>query len=309
MRIPATWREVILGLSLPAGVMCALAPTAAWWWPGELACHWGAQGAVLLLPAVALWAKRPRVSGMLMALVLAGAAPTFLAAWGPRATVPGEGAGLVVASGNLFVYASPESRAAGVKALEAGDPGIIALAETIESEDRPRVDATRWPFQVWQPPGGRKFRDSVALLSRHPILSHEILDPEVQPLLVATLDVQGRLLHVLVVHTASPVSPAHTRYRNANYDLIATTARRLAATGPVLLLGDFNGSPASPAWDILAGAGILRPLREPATWVSLIGPLGIPIDHVLGIGLAIASPEAVTLPGSDHRGLITRVAW
>ena len=308
MSISDSWRGLILGITFPALVGCALTPTAPWLWGGELACHWGAWAAFAALPAVALWAKVPVVSGPLLVLVLVGAAPSFLGAWSPRAPQPPAGEGLTVAWGNHYIVTSPVRRSSNIAALLASDPDLVGLAEVNQSADRPGIDAKRWPHQYWlEDP---RWHDYTALLSRHPISSVDIIDhPHGHPFFVATVEVRGRRLSVVCAHTESPRGPAPITMRNEQIALIASTVRGLATTGPVLVMGDLNVTPASPGWAPLVEAGLERPISEPATWHAVLGPYGIPIDHILGVGLAIAPPTPVDLPYSDHRGLITRVAW
>jgi len=301
-------RRALLVASAPAVILCGLTPTAAWWFPGELACHWGMHAAFALLPAVIVWRERRLASGMLITLMTLGCWPLLLAAWESRAPVPQPDAPVIrIACANLNVYNTKEQRASSVQAVLAEQPDIFALAETISSSDRFVIPLDAYPHQIWQPQLHRKWRDCVALISKYPILRSVIHDLDSEPYIEATIDVNGHHLHVIAVHTQSPWNPSNWRERDLQLRdigaLIVDLTQRDPA--PVLLMGDWNLSVASPAWRTLrATAGLLRvSAHEPATWRSELGPFGITIDHLMTRGLALGPQRAFTIPGSDHRGL------
>ena len=298
------WAKLLLGASLPLAVLCLLAPTARWWFIGEMACNAGLHAAVLLLPAVIAWRRSPTVCGALLVLVLLGASPWLRAAWEDRAPrVAPAATAIPVACANLYLYNEPAERPAAVASILAGKPAIAVLAESITSSDRSQIPLLDYPYQIWQPQLRRKWRDCVVLLSKYPIVREVMHDLDTQPFIEATLDVDGKPLHVIAVHTMSPVTPDKRDERDRQLSDIADLIASL--DGPVLLMGDCNLSVASPAWrDLRARSGLRRAAqREPASWPSAFGGFGITIDHVLGRGLALGAQEAFTIPGSDHRGM------
>ena len=293
--------------ALPAAV-CVLSPTASWWFAGEIACHWGMHAAFLLLPAVIVWRQQRGVAALLLSLVVIGCWPVLRAAWEPRAPLPTSAAHLIrISTANLNVYCTKELRTPAVAAVLAQQPDIFVVVESVSSHDRALIPLDVYPQQIWQPQLRRKWHDCVALISKYPIVRSTIHDLDSEPYIEATLDIDGQPLHVIAVHTQSPWSPDNWQRRNTQLEDIGVLVNELVQRepAPVLLLGDWNLSVASPAWVALRNtARILRVAQpEPATWRSELGPLGITIDHLLGRGLALGPQQSFVIPGSDHRGL------
>lgn len=296
--------RLLLILSLPLVVLCLLAPTAGWWFPGELAASAALHAAFLLIPALIVWRRSTWIGGGLLLATLCGAMPSFLAAWEPRAPVAtAADTAITVACANTYLYNKREVRPAAIAAALEGTPDIVVLAESIASVDRPLVSLQTYPYQLWQPQLRRKWRDCVVLLSRFPITSSTVHDADTQPFLEAELDVAGKPLHIIAVHAMSPVNPAKLIERNAQLTDIGTLTASLE--GRVLLMGDCNLTVASPAWRTLRDRSGLRRAaqHEPASWPDFFGPLGITIDHIVGRDLALGPQTSFDIPGSDHRGL------
>lgn len=145
----------------------------------------------------------------------------------------------------------------------------------------------------------------IALWSALPLDATQVLDPGDLgvPSLAATVVVDGQPLRVVVTHPPPPVPPLGHKERDAQ---LAGLARELAATqGPVLLMGDLNASPWSPAFaDLLATAQLQDPAQQfwpTGTWPANL-PLGrIWIDHVLaGHGARVTARSVLDAVGSDH---------
>jgi endonuclease/exonuclease/phosphatase (EEP) superfamily protein YafD len=305
--MPRTAKLVVAASVLPA-VACLLSPTAGWWFAGEIACHWGMHAAFCLLPAVILWRQRRALAAVLLGLMVIGCWPLLRAAWEPRAPLPDPGAKPIrIATANVNVYCDKDLRTPAINAVLAQQPDIFVLVESISSHDRALIPLDVYPHQIWQPQLRRKWHDCVALISKYPIVRSVIHDLDSEPYIEATLDLDGRPLHVIAVHTQSPWSPYNWQRRNVQLADIAVLVNDLVQRepAPVLLLGDWNLSVASPAWVTLQRSAQLQRVGqpEPATWRSELGPLGIAIDHLLGRGLALGPQHSFALPGSDHRGL------
>ena len=99
----------------------------------------------------------------------------------------------------------------------------------------------------------------------------------------AEVIVESQSFKLLGVHTASPKSPERAARRNRQLVRLAEIVR--AEEGPVVLMGDLNATPWSPAYRDLLQATGLRDTRfgfgVQATWPVPLGSLGIPIDHCL----------------------------
>jgi endonuclease/exonuclease/phosphatase (EEP) superfamily protein YafD len=305
--MPRTAQLIVAASVLPAAV-CLLSPTAGWWFAGEIACHWGMHAAFALLPAVILWRQRRALAALVLCLMVIGCWPLLRAAWEPRAPLPAPDAQLIrIATANLNVYNRKDLRTPAINAVLAEQPDIFVLAESISSHDRALIPLDIYPHQIWQPQLQRKWHDCVALISKYPILRSAIHDLDSEPYIEATLDIDGRPLHVIAVHTQSPWSPDNWQRRNVQLAGIAVLVKDLAQRdpNPILMLGDWNLSVASPAWVNLRRTTQIQRVAqpEPATWRAELGPLGITIDHLFGRGLALGRQQAFTIPGSDHRGL------
>ncbi len=281
----------------------ALAQFAAWCWPGELAVSWSAHATVALLaPMIVL--RDTRLWRVVCALgFAAGLWPWLLAAHERRAPpIDGEPT-LTVAHGNLLY--SNHRRAAAIDALIANRPDVLLLCEAVPA-DRARLEHDpRWPHQRWL------IGDVCgnAVLSRFPIVEATEHVWSEKPAIDAVLDLDGRRLRVIAAHPRSPSWPSHLRLRDEYLATLAEAARW--SSEPLIVIGDLNLTVASPRWRTFRNdSGVRRPLRSPATWPSHLGPLGIAIDHVLvGDGLTLDPPQAVRLPGSDHRGIVARIGF
>ncbi|GGF39896.1 hypothetical protein GCM10011519_11950 [Marmoricola endophyticus] len=115
----------------------------------------------------------------------------------------------------------------------------------------------------------------------------------------------------LAVHVSDPLFHPGPWY--ADLGLLQRTVR--ASTGPVVVAGDFNTTlDHAPLRRVLERTG-LRDGAEQAgsglrpTWPSdRLVPI-LTIDHVLtGRGVAVAGTDRVRVPGSDHFGLLARLA-
>jgi endonuclease/exonuclease/phosphatase (EEP) superfamily protein YafD len=86
---------------------------------------------------------------------------------------------------------------------------------------------------------------------------------------------------------------------------------REGSKGRFLLMGDFNATPWSAVFRRLLRAGFRRAgAGLSPTWPSILGPFGIPIDHVLMHGpIEARSVEVGPDVGSDHRPLLVTLAY
>lgn len=310
VRRPTTWRTRLLwALLLGALAGTALAQTAAWWWPGELVVHWTLHAAVVLTVVAALLRRR-HGAWLAMAGVVLAAWPWLLAAWSPRAPLPAEGQRrLRLVHANIHAGNGADARAL----LPAVDADLVTLVEARPRDRAALAGDPRWPHQAWflRPPR----RDGtgehgVALLSRHPLAWSVEHDLGGECLLEAEALVDGRALRVMVAHPKAPMTPRRMALREANFARIAASAA--AVRGPLLAVGDWNCTVASPSWRAFSAASGLRPPSAPttATWPSPLGPFGIRIDHVLASGgVAIGEVGTFAVPGSDHRGISADIAF
>jgi endonuclease/exonuclease/phosphatase (EEP) superfamily protein YafD len=287
------WLGVIAAAQLPS------------WYPGELATHWTAHAALLMLPgwlAVRDDARWGRV--FLLAVVLA-LLPFLRAAYAPRAAaLPAAGQPLVVAEGNLYYW--NRDRAGLRRALLERGADVIGLAEIVPADRAAWQGDPGYPYQVWSDGDGKEIE--IALLSRRRILAAKVHDLGGVHAIAATLDLGEGPLRVVMLHLSSPTSVHEWHARDQEIRVLA--ALLAPVEEPLLVIGDFNLTLADPMWPVLLAGGGLRTAagHEPASWPNWLGPCGIAIDHMLVRGVAIDGLRAFTLPGSDHRGLCAELA-
>lgn len=117
-------------------------------------------------------------------------------------------------------------------------------------------------------------------------------------------------IRVAAMHPYAPVVDGAYKWRRILESIDAWQARHTEI--PMLLAGDFNASYAHPAFrqlartftDTSAAAGIL-PIP---TWSAAAHlPAFTAIDHILTRGLAATSWQRVSIPNTDHYGIIATV--
>lgn len=272
------------------------------WWLTDLAAHWQALYAITLAASVLglVWLARDR---RWLALLPALALPWLSAS----ATLPaGDGDSertIKIITANLHFGNDDPARLRALLDEEAA--GLVFLTELGPGAAKALTAWPEWPHQVRLP---RNDPFGLALMSKHPITGLKLEEsPSGIPLLRATVDWQGTMLVVSVVHPMPPISAAFARERD---QVLANEALQHTRHGrPALMAGDFNASPWSDAFTVPARAGFHRASGAyPGTWHASVHWLGIPIDHVL------ASPHWTLVErrvgpdiDSDHRPVISRL--
>jgi endonuclease/exonuclease/phosphatase (EEP) superfamily protein YafD len=305
-----TWsRAVSIALIGTAAASFAglLAPLG---WPFELFVHfrWQVGAAALALLLASLVLRRPWM--MVVACV------TVAMQWLPGALLSGRASAnepVARACGDdLLRVVTANARfantdhAAMVAWLSRSDADIIALQEiTPQWVVALEPLAPSYPYRKVIP---RDDPYGIALLSRWPIDDVQPVDfaDDGLPSLVANVDVHGRRLRVIALHTRWPVVPELQVAR----DRVLQQAAALALTQPELtiLLGDLNLTPYAPAFArLVTESGLRDAFAGEAwrpTWQAGFWPLALPIDHVLvPRGSCITEHEIGPDVGSDHRPL------
>ena len=187
--------------------------------------------------------------------------------------------------------------------LEAGSPDVMAILEVDaawEAAIRHRFPNRHILAQ------SRSDNFGIAVVSRQPLRGDGIFVPP--PIDAPSLDVivatPSGDIRLLITHPVPPISEDWWLARNIQIESVL--GRAAASKVPVVVAGDLNLTPTSPAWARLVGSTPLRRAGLPlGTWPSWIGLLGLPIDHVLtGPGLSVVESSMLPGAGSDHRGLL-----
>ncbi len=187
--------------------------------------------------------------------------------------------------------------------VEREDPDVVGLVEVNARWLRKlkRLRAS-YPYHYEVPD---EHYVGLALYSRLPIEDARELELPGEPstpAIAATLKMPGGDVELVLVHPVSPVGAAFIRQRNAQ---IAALARHAgAARAPLVLAGDLNLTMWNDAYRPLEEAAGLHNARRGhgigATWPA-IGPLGVPIDHILASpGVRLRNFRVLPGIGSDH---------
>lgn len=153
----------------------------------------------------------------------------------------------------------------------------------------------------------------ILLLSRWPMLQVAILPgyADAEPAVVATVQIHGRSVQILGVHTSWPLGPRCSALRDQQLARLSEFAR--AQSGPLVILGDLNVSPFSRHFQALIAGGDLKSAAQgygwQPTWPTFMPPAGIHIDHALtGGGVAVLGFRRGAAVGSDHLPVIIEIA-
>ncbi len=162
-----------------------------------------------------------------------------------------------------------------------------------------------WPEYYEEKPKLRDQLSGLAILSRYPLS-----DPTMflrtkysAPVAIAELALpDGPRVRLVVVHGSNPVRRSGLRARNA---LMAALPEELARyKEPIVMAGDFNATPYTPAFvQFLLAAHLTASRAYPGTYPQFAGSFGLPIDHVLVRDARIVDITALDAFGSDHRPL------
>mgnify|MGYP002777837524 CR=1 FL=1 len=312
-------RPVLRGLATLLLLGTGLMSLAAWLgpldWRLDLLSHLRPHYALLLALALSLTAaqRRPRaaaLAGLLLLVELTQLAPFWLSGQAPA----GPPALRLV---HFNVLSSNPRKDEAVRWLSAAGADLVLVQEV----DPAWADAlARAPGLVALDVVARADNFGIAWLVRQDVQDRvvrtwrEELVPGI-PALAAELDVGGRRVAVLGVHTLPPVRADYAARRDAALAAAArwTADQRAAGRVPVVL-GDLNATPFSaPLRRLLADAGLVDSQRGfglQASW-----PVGRPAPQ-LAIDHCLHDPALTTVAralgpdlGSDHLPLRVDLAW
>ena len=194
-----------------------------------------------------------------------------------------------------------------IRLLDTEAPDLVMLQE-VSPDWLVALDELRanYPYSYAE---AREGNFGIALFSRVPLrsVSHFDSPPFGYPTIVASLDIDGQVLHFIGTHPMIPVSGTFYDARN---EQLAGVARLLGKQAePKILVGDLNLS----QWDInykrLEQQGGVRNARKGfgilPTWPVFLPFAMIPIDHVL-VSETISVTGFYSGPriGSDHLPLV-----
>ncbi len=190
------------------------------------------------------------------------------------------------------------------------DPDIVMIQELSPMWVR-ALQSLRdaYPYHVER---GRPDHFGIGLYSRWPLENSEVfnLADDRYPAIRADIQVNGRLISVLNMHTMPPLTSAAFELRNAQ--LAAAGEFANGVDDLAIVAGDLNITMWSPYYRALESKSELRNVRRGfgiiPTWPANLPLLGLALDHVL------ASPDILVVDvepgpdiGSDHLPLLVEL--
>lgn len=207
-------------------------------------------------------------------------------------------------------YNNPDLRRVATLVRET-KPDVVVLLEILP-RIRPGLDAVadQFPYRVecW-----KEEACDALVLSRFPLTDIRPSLPEPKfrrPMGAITVAIEGRTLTLFPTHLTLPYPLVSTNRQASQIKEIVDTIGTIG--GARILAGDFNAS----TW-----GGTMTFAREKLEFAALTGPggtwptflpapMGIPIDHILASEeLALLSRQLFTVQGSDHRAVLTEIAF
>ena len=297
---------------LALGGLCvatSLALLAPLGWPFELFAHFRPQYAVatLLVMLVLAWQRSVVAAGIAVLLVAWNALPIVQRASADAPPVSCDGPAFTVATVNLQ-YSNPQhDRLLGWLAGHPAD--VIVVQELTGAWAQALAGSDAHPHRFLLT---REDPYGIGVLSRWPLESAGAIDlaGDGLPSVEGIVEIEGRRVRLLGLHTHWPVLPEVARMRDTALGGAAGIAR--ASDLPIILLGDLNLTPDSPQFTRLLDESALRDVvsgrRWRPTWQAGFWPLALRIDHVLvSPQLCVEAVEVGPSIGSDHRPVIARL--
>ncbi len=219
-------------------------------------------------------------------------------------------ASLRIMTSNLWAHNVDPAGLAGV--LEIVDPDVLAVQEL--QEPAAAVIAGHFAHHFLHP---RDDTNGGGIALRRPGVFAEVALPH-RAGWSARLDPADwslpAPLEVVSVHFSNPVSRHLRRTLAARRGQLHMLLDHVGAgEGPLVVVGDFNSSPAWPAYRRIADHLVDGPAAAGTgarTWRwADRGPYALRIDHAFVRGVTVASSRTVRVPGADHRALVADVRF
>ena len=267
-------------------------------WLLDLASHWQwfYIGGLVLFGAIAAWGDRRWAL-----LVLAMPLPWVAAA--PQApSAIGEGRAITLLSANLHLD-NTDVRPLLVR-MDRDRPDVVVLVELSPDYARQVDQLEQYPYRKLAPeysPFG------IGVLSKYPLNDVRLIhDDHGVSRIEAKLDVGAQAMRIVAFHPMPPIEARFHMTRNNTLRELAESARR--DNVPTIIMGDFNATPWSSAFEGLDELGFRRAGGLEGTWPAKLGRVGLPIDQIMvSPQWFVQSFGVMEMSGSDHRAILARL--
>lgn len=295
----------VIALVATLGIMAA--PR---FWVVDLAVHFRLQYAALALAGGVILAATGRPLWAALAFMVAAiqvpSCAALLSARAPAAAsaAPAPSSALRLAAINVWYRNHQFQRVIDFIARER--PDVAVLAEVTAEWEQALLPLSEQYAHRFVTRGRRGM--GLLLLSRWPMQAAVLAGfSDVEPAVSATLQINGRSVQLLSVHTSWPLGPKNSALRDRQLQLVGEFAR--GRSGPLIVLGDLNVSPFSRHFQALLDSGNLKSAAQgfgwQPTWPTFLPPAGIQIDHALtGVGVFVTNFRRGSSVGSDHLPIV-----
>jgi endonuclease/exonuclease/phosphatase (EEP) superfamily protein YafD len=263
---------------------------------------------VVPIALVALWQRRLRMATVCGAIgvgMLVLAAP--LAFPNEQAEPMADGVGLRVASVNLLYRNDRIDDVADTLADLA--PDVIVFSEYTAEHQAALQRSELADDYLYRIDRSGQLAGGVAVWSRSPVLVDEHPDTYNYSLDV-TVDGPDGDVRIVALHAPTPL----VSFENWRRDLRTAAHIGRDASGPTMLIGDFNASYWHPHFRRMLDAGLVDAHTALGQGFSTSWPTDRPVPPFVRLDHALTTPDLVStevddfeIPGSDHRGFVVTV--
>ncbi len=311
----ASWCAVVAGAVFIAPVLWLADLLVMVCGPWSMAVAIVGACAALMTMLIARWRalRGPAVLMLLSAGVLGGVLVPGRPLWLPMASDEGD---VQVLQVNLHARGS-EAHEASLAAIVESGADVVVITEFPQVIWAHLRDASSPLARAYPYMGQRRWVEGrvpgCVVLSRWPMVDvPPPAGPDHEQVYIARIETPAGVLNVAQIAPPSPRSGG--RWRRGGE--IALAASRVVgsgeepwAEGPVVMACDLNATAMGVRGRVLRSAGLApaKPwLRMDGTWPSAIpGPMRLTLDDVwVPERVKVTSWRTLTLPGSDHRGVV-----
>lgn len=304
---PARPRLSVIGLAGAAGFLVCLFTLTGFGgrlgWLLEITSHFRVQYAVILgaLALLFVWRRKHRTSAVFLVFAILNGWLVSPFLIGASTSAPSSSPHLRLLSWN--VNSANRKFDELPRLLNRYQPDVVLLME-VDTEWAAflRSAMTKYPHQLVDE---RDDNFGIALFSKVPLGDPQTLNlgPTGLPSVTAALPIGDQFVRFIGTHPLPPAGSLRTEYRDDQLNRVAVWVRE--QTNQVVLAGDLNMTPWSPAFDDLLSISGLHNSSDGhgvnGSWPAFFPPMLIPIDHFLTTkDVTVLHREIVKATGSDH---------